>query len=436
MATLNQKSPLEEPQLNIYFYQILHPRESHVMMMRADGMTLDSIGEPFGTTRERIRQIEKKTITKIRASLPVTIRKIEELFASNPLVSREQIAEKLSLEYPEHIPALLYALDYEKFDGPVSGQRFWASIGSNVSREFDDLVFSNAPCHLSTVLDQCLPIYKTQIAVLDLLGASNKLKLLLNDFVIRKNSKDRDYVYLLLAKAGEGLSLSFLASKVGIAVRALGAQLVRDGRFFKQPETGNWELSEWGNEPRCSSVYEALDSVLERHGAQDRANLIRLACQLYPRSAARYHQVLESEKYGLTKAGKWDFTSNGAKQMTSSEPKKNSKVEETDGGFVRIRVKADSELLRGSGVPVHRRLTWVMGLKQPTKELVFHNTSFPEKPITLYRTPGSHHMSALKSIAESFGLKVGCSLEIAFDKHGLKVAIRPDCACHRSENSS
>ena len=49
----------------------LHPREAGVIKSRfglGDGvqMTLDQIGEKFGVTRERIRQIESKTMSKLR----------------------------------------------------------------------------------------------------------------------------------------------------------------------------------------------------------------------------------------------------------------------------------------------------------------------------------------------------------------------------------
>ena len=49
----------------------LHPREAGVIRSRfglGDGVqkTLDQIGEEFGVTRERIRQIESKTMSKLR----------------------------------------------------------------------------------------------------------------------------------------------------------------------------------------------------------------------------------------------------------------------------------------------------------------------------------------------------------------------------------
>jgi RNA polymerase primary sigma factor len=49
----------------------LHPREAGVIKSRfglGDGVqkTLDQIGEEFGVTRERIRQIESKTMSKLR----------------------------------------------------------------------------------------------------------------------------------------------------------------------------------------------------------------------------------------------------------------------------------------------------------------------------------------------------------------------------------
>ena len=61
-----------------YCLDSLHPREAGVIRSRfglGDGvpMTLDQIGEKFGVTRERIRQVEKKAITRLRDAWVVRI---------------------------------------------------------------------------------------------------------------------------------------------------------------------------------------------------------------------------------------------------------------------------------------------------------------------------------------------------------------------------
>lgn len=60
--------------LREYIKKILSPREEQVIIMRYGidnniPMTLEQIGKNFGTTRERIRQIEKRAIRKLRIGL-------------------------------------------------------------------------------------------------------------------------------------------------------------------------------------------------------------------------------------------------------------------------------------------------------------------------------------------------------------------------------
>jgi len=60
--------------LREYIKKILSPREEQVIIMRYGidnniPMTLEQIGKNFGVTRERIRQIEKQAIRKLRIGL-------------------------------------------------------------------------------------------------------------------------------------------------------------------------------------------------------------------------------------------------------------------------------------------------------------------------------------------------------------------------------
>jgi RNA polymerase primary sigma factor len=55
------------------FKNILTEKEARVIKMRfgiggAEPMTLEQVGEVFGVTRERVRQIESKALRKLRAS--------------------------------------------------------------------------------------------------------------------------------------------------------------------------------------------------------------------------------------------------------------------------------------------------------------------------------------------------------------------------------
>lgn len=47
----------------------LSPRERTVLHFRARGMTLQALGDQFGLSRERVRQIERQAITKVKKGL-------------------------------------------------------------------------------------------------------------------------------------------------------------------------------------------------------------------------------------------------------------------------------------------------------------------------------------------------------------------------------
>jgi RNA polymerase primary sigma factor len=60
------------------FKNILTEKEARVIKMRfgicgAEPMTLEQVGEVFGVTRERVRQIESKALRKLRASPQIQV---------------------------------------------------------------------------------------------------------------------------------------------------------------------------------------------------------------------------------------------------------------------------------------------------------------------------------------------------------------------------
>lgn len=70
--------------LREYIKKTLSPREELVITMRYGidtnrPMTLEQIGENFGVTRERIRQIEKQAIRKLRIGLERNNMSLEDL---------------------------------------------------------------------------------------------------------------------------------------------------------------------------------------------------------------------------------------------------------------------------------------------------------------------------------------------------------------------
>lgn len=60
---------MEEEKVIQKIYKFLAPRESEILEMRLEGQTLQEIGDEFGISRERVRQIGKKINQKIAENL-------------------------------------------------------------------------------------------------------------------------------------------------------------------------------------------------------------------------------------------------------------------------------------------------------------------------------------------------------------------------------
>ncbi len=411
----------------------LHPRFVDILGLRFQGLSLDAIGDAYGLTRERIRQLAKQGTIEIRTSLDAFDSWLQEKIRRERFVGQSSLSAELNVQDDLRLTTLIYALGWNHFQAPRTKSIYWTSEADPVSI-FDKFALALAPTKLEDFYLRAIETYNEPELINSFILASTKVSIISPGLLVRNSAKVRDASYLIFRDEGRSLATVNLADRFKMSERAIVAQLARDQRFTRDSRSGVWELSEWTNRSVSDvrSAFEAVDKILLEHGPLESMRLISLASQLYPRSYARYQQVLEDSKYGLNSEGNWDFVSNGAQQKTPREPKPNDKVQEAPGGLAKIVVDVNAELLRGSGVQVNRRLTWIMGLYMPTKELAFQNSIFPIKPLMLHRTPGGHNLSALKSFAEHFSLTAGCKLEIAFDKNRLLVQLRPGCDCHRS----
>lgn len=412
----------------------MRSRSKRILELRYMGSTLDEIGEELELTRERIRQLEIMARKELMEAVPGALNKIAQAIEERPYPTQAFLAAVLETRDSKDFSVILAALGFYQFRDVQALGSYWHS-SDTFQRNFGALASYHSPCLFTELSDAGSILGMGEYLLKSLLSQSDKVHLIQGRYVVRKTARIRDLTYLVLLEKGMPMSLEEILPHAKIAVRALSAQLERDSRFRRDESTRSWGLSAWvvGDPSKIiNNVYEAVDQVLSKHGPTKNATLLALAMQLFPRSSARYAQILEDGRYGLDKEGKWDFSANGAIQKMPAEPKPTQRVAESIQGFAKIEVRVDAELLRGSGIPVHRRLTWVLGLPQPTRELSFSNSLIPAKPLIVYRTPGGHHLGALKAHAEAIGLTLGCKMEIAFDKERLRAGIRPSCECHSS----
>ena len=250
--------------------------------------------------------------------------------------------------------------------------------------------------------------------------------------IIRTKSMVRDRTQIVLEDRGVGVTTDELSEILGMKKKALIAQLERDSRFTWQAHEKKWVLKAWGLEPQERiSALEAVERVLDEHGPLTLTELIQKAQIISPKSKSRYLQVLESEKFGQIPDSKlWDLTTKGAVQWLLPEPKKKVQIRETDSNKLIFSVEVTHDMLRGSGFPVDRRVTWRAGLLQPTKSRVFKVSDSPITKLNLSRTPGNSSLSSIRPVLEILGLKKGCQIKILLDLTNDQAYLKPECDCH------
>lgn len=262
--------------------------------------TLEKIGSDFDITRERVRQIEKAAITKMRASGSADI-----AHAGNLL--REVVAENGGITLAADVAVTLGATDN---DAPYVVFLALLSPGIELINEDDDLfqAITLTPIYsrpqvvaliaeaVKTVKDYGKPITLAKLAAklpseLDpntleqLMRISKKLASFDNKWGLMTwpevNPKSiRDKTYLVLSRHGRPLHFSEIAKHVrslgsakrDVTIQAVHNELIKDGRFILIGR-GIYALAEWGYTP--GTVAEIISSVLREEQPLHKDEIVR-----------------------------------------------------------------------------------------------------------------------------------------------------------------
>ena len=155
---------------------------------------------------------------------------------------------------------------------------------------------------------------------------------------------------------------------------------------------------------------------------------MRAASNLYPRTMSRYAQLLEDPEFGLTESGLIGLSSEGAVPIADTEPVSHPSIVEHANNIVALSIAINRDVIRGAGVPVHRRLGWLVGLRFVGESKTFVNPDLTS--ITVKRFPGTVSLGSIRKIVSPLALREGCSIEVAFSLHESKFAVRGTCECH------
>lgn len=263
------------------FFQDLPERTENVVLRRfglenENRETLDLIGKSYGITRERVRQIERDGILKIKPKTE-NYPKVFQYFNDQLKESGELRKEDVLLEllggpkFQNHILFLLTLSDsFERFPENEEFHSLW-TINSNsldkakkiIDSFYSQLLKENQPMNLED--------YKSSVSskpLLSYLEVSKKIhqgsekQFGLKDWPEINPRGIKDKAYLILKK--EGKPLHFTESARLISEKALPQtvhnELIKDKRFVLVGR-GLYALREWGYEPGV--VKDVILKILE-----------------------------------------------------------------------------------------------------------------------------------------------------------------------------
>ncbi|MDF2460979.1 MAG: hypothetical protein K0S68_382 [Candidatus Saccharibacteria bacterium] len=262
--------------------------------------TLEKIGNDFDITRERVRQIEKAAIAKMRASEAAEIMRAEELL-------RSIVSEAGGVALSAQVASALGAGEQD-----IPYIVFLAMLSTNLEliEEDDDLrqtiaispVYSRSQINqliaeiVKTVKDHSKPITVAKlrsklpseleaITLEQLMRVSKKLAFFDGKWGLitwpEVNPKSiRDKTYLVLNRHGRPLHFSEIAKHVrglgsnkrDVTIQAVHNELIKDERFILIGR-GIYALAEWGYTP--GTVAEIIASVLREEQPLHKDEIVR-----------------------------------------------------------------------------------------------------------------------------------------------------------------
>lgn len=281
----------------------LKRKQRHVLKRRFglvgnESKTLQEIGESFGVTRERIRQIEKSAIKRLSKEVnfkyfsPVSSVIIYELEQSGGLLSEESIVRKLLGDNYEEIDAnglrLILEVHPEIFQVKECDYKksSWSLENYDVNKlikiiiDIEDFLrseqnvvsvnklhgtlgerFNIDKNHLVSILDVSRSIMRTSDDVYGLVEWSS---------INPKNIRDKIYyVFSKYSKPMHFLEITDFISKEDFAYKkkithqAVHNELISDKRYVLIGK-GIYALKEWGYEP--GTVSEVIAKILRENG--------------------------------------------------------------------------------------------------------------------------------------------------------------------------
>ncbi len=262
--------------------------------------TLESIGQDFGITRERVRQIEKAAITKIRKDAEAEIKEIN-LWLGNYLKSEghlsltSDLAIKMGAIEPKEHPYVNFLatvapgvdiLDDDDTYHAVIGtaQHTKESVRQLITNIVATLKKIGQPVSLEEIAKN-LPNKASLVQIKNAAKISRQITSFENKWGLTSwpevNPKSiRDKTYIILSRAGKPMHFRQIAEKIQnfstnqrhVTVQAVHNELIKDARFVLIGR-GIYALAEWGYAP--GTVADMIGEVLTEESPLHKDEIVR-----------------------------------------------------------------------------------------------------------------------------------------------------------------
>jgi hypothetical protein len=411
----------------------LPERSREILRRRLAGETLDEIGRALDLTRERVRQVQKTSesalVRAMEQRAPQLPSALHTELGDSPAVADPHIAALVQAHSATALGCLLKTLGLSHphtWDGALSD--YWTFRPSGLQQQLRRMV------ELAPLTYQEADQAASELGLpedLDwqsILARSNSKLAAHNLGWIRPARATRDVAYLWLKLEGEPRPADEIAAQAGCSEHAARENMRRDPAFSQVRPEGTWALTDWrvpGSENRYSSAVDALVEVLRDLGPLPVDQLRVETQRRYPVSDWRVNQCLSSNLIGLNAAGLYDLAERGAVPVEDTEPKQPPNIK-TSGDVVGIELEIDREILRGSGIPVNRWLTWHLGLRTAPSTRHF---ALPEGhgEVRVTRATSNAQISSLRAVTLELGLVEGCKLALLLNTSTDTASVRHIC---------
>jgi hypothetical protein len=416
----------------------LSERDRSLLGWRAAGETLAQVGVRLAVTRERVRQLQVQAESTLLETFGADVASLRQEVAAvvgqHAAVPEPLIQQTLGTRATAALTPLLSALGFvtpQTWAGELTG--WWSDTAEAVDASLRKLA-AQAP-FATDLHEQAARMGLPAGLPLQELFVSKRSPLVPAPALIggwtRRSAKGRDSAFLWLNGQGEPRSSEAIAEAIGWpSLRGLRESLRRDQRFTQLRPEGSWALSSWTttkDRAQYRSTDEAVAAILRERGPLTGNQLIAETIARHPVSARWIRLSLSNSQVGRTEDGRYDLVERGATGIEERAPTRpTNMVESLDGQTLTIRLRVTPDVLRGSGIPVSRWLTWRVGLREVPSQRNFV-LSEHGGDVVLRRVTGASAISSLRAVARSLGLVSGCHMLIVIRAQQGTAEIRHGC---------